>query len=118
MHLYNSMPLLYHLFCWSLTCFQFLEYHHVYTTGITSLCTTAAQGKSTASSTVSASSLLQTFGMSCCLVASQMHCTQEIENGNPYSELNRYISDALEPPGTDILEFWKVYLLNSQPHTN
>ncbi len=50
------------------------------------------------------------FGLSCCLTASQACCVQEVQSDDPCAELDCYLSDPLESPGIEMLNFWMVSL--------
>jgi hypothetical protein len=55
-----------------------------------------------------ATSADEIYGLSRRLAASQARRTQEVSSDNPCGELERYLNDPLELPGTDILDFWMV----------
>ena len=55
----------------------------------------------------------ESYGMSCCDAASWAHHALEAERNDPCMELDCYLSNPLELPGTDIIHFWMVSFMYS-----
>ena len=89
---------------------QFLEYHKKYLSEVAAhnSMTKEQSCKSTALTTPA-----ESYGMSCHDAASQAHHALEAEKNDPCTELDHYLSNPLELPGTDIIHFWMVSFVYS-----